>query len=72
MDRKEHPIRAWRIENRLTLGGLAQMINKGQRKPLCGVAHLSQIEARGKSPSVKLARRLANVTGLPLEQVVGS
>ncbi len=59
----EHPIRTWRINQRLTLAELAAKVG-------CKAPHLSEIETYGKLPSVVLARRIAAATDLPLAQVL--
>jgi DNA-binding XRE family transcriptional regulator len=60
-----HPLRAWRKERNMSLATLAKTIGRVQ------VPHLCEIELRKKTPSVRLAQEIAQLTGLSLEQVVG-
>lgn len=60
---QEHPLRRWRRENDMSLTELAQLVD-------CSIAHLSEIETRGKDLSLALARKLVHATGLPLETII--
>jgi DNA-binding XRE family transcriptional regulator len=60
-----HPIRAWRKERGMSLATLAKTIG------IVRVPHLCEIELRKKTPSVRLAQAITQVTGLSLEEVVG-
>ena len=59
----EHPLRAWRKANRVTLETLAA-------KAQIQAPHLSEIETGKKEPSVSVARKLAAETGLSLDDVL--
>lgn len=60
---QEHPLRQWRRANKITLSELAARLG-------CSIAHLSEVETRGKDVSLNLARKLSHETGLPLETIV--
>jgi transcriptional regulator with XRE-family HTH domain len=60
---EEHPLRAWRKANHVTLEALAE-------KADIQAPHLSEIETRKKEPSVTVARKLAAETGLSLDEVL--
>lgn len=59
---EEHPVREWRKTHGLTLAALASRVGIKQ-------AHLSAIETYKKSMSLGVALRLANETGVPIEQL---
>jgi transcriptional regulator with XRE-family HTH domain len=58
-----HPIKRWRFERGLTL-------DKAARRLKTSAAHLSEIERHRKMPSLTLAYRISDRTGLSLEQIV--
>ncbi len=59
----EHPLRSWRKANHVSLEKLAILV--GVQAP-----HLSEIETGKKDPSVTVARKLADQTGLSLDEVL--
>lgn len=61
----DHALRRWRHAQkpRITLADLAERMRV---KP----SHLSQIETGIKNPSIRLAARLSEETGIPLESFV--
>jgi transcriptional regulator with XRE-family HTH domain len=59
----EHPIRTWRLDRRKTLAAVAAELD-------IYPSHLCELELRKKQPSVDLARAIAKLTGLSLEQVI--
>lgn len=58
-----HPLKRWRFEYGLTLERAAKRLKVSS-------AHLSEIERRRKMPSLTLAARIRDRTGLTLEQIV--
>ena len=60
---KETPLRKWRLDNRLTLAAVAKDADISK-------AHLCEIELGRKTPSVLVARRLSDRTGLSLDEVL--
>ena len=61
----EHPLKTWRIEQRMTLIELGAKL--GVKAP-----HLSLIEARKRRCSLDLAIRTWRLTGIPIEQLAGA
>lgn len=57
VDPNEHPLRAWRAANNMTLMQLAERVGVGQPT-------LSDIETWRRPPSLSLALRLEEVTGI--------
>ena len=60
--KNQHPLYAWRRVNDMTLRELAESAKTT-------VGHLSNIERCTRDPSIDLARKLAEITGLSLEQI---
>jgi transcriptional regulator with XRE-family HTH domain len=61
----DHPLRRWRTERSVTLTTLADQVG-------VYASHLSEIENRNNRPSLRLAAKLSQITGLPLESFVQS
>lgn len=59
-----HPLRRWRFERDMSMKELADKLG-------CGSSYISEIESRRKLPSTKLAREIAVVTGLSLDDIIG-
>lgn len=59
-----HPLRLWRFNQGFTLKKAAFLIG-------CGLSTLSDIETRRKLPSGRVALKIAQVTKLSLEEVMG-
>ena len=57
-----HPLKTWRREHEMTLRELAEAAATTE-------GHLSNIERCTRDPSFKLAHKLAEITGLSLEQI---
>ena len=64
MEKSEHPIRAWRIAQKVTQDRLCKAVG-------CKGSHLSLIEKGVNRPSFDLAKRIAKETGLSLEDIRG-
>jgi transcriptional regulator with XRE-family HTH domain len=65
MVKQEHPLRTWRNGAELTLDDVAR--RAGTTKET-----ISRIELWVRSPSLSLAKKLSEVSGLPLEEVAKS
>lgn len=58
-----HPLRAWRTKHKKTLSDMGDRVG-------VGASHISQIETGDKMPSLQLAAKLSDVTGIPLGKFV--
>jgi len=60
----KHPLAVWRQYRGLTQQALADVAGVGK-------SHISQIESRAKTGSVKCLRRLAKALGVDIEDLIG-
>lgn len=58
-----HPIKVWRFSEGVTLESLSRRVRAAK-------SYLSELERWKKTPSLKLARRIAKETGLSLDDVL--
>lgn len=59
----DHPLRAWRNEQRKTLARLSGEVG-------CSASHLSEIENGNNEPSLALAAKLSKATEIPIDRFV--
>jgi len=60
---KNHPLAFWRRDNERSLQSLASEVG-------CTQSFLSEVENGNRTPSLRMAARLHQVTGLPIESFV--
>lgn len=59
----DHPLKEWREQNGMSQGALAEKVD-------VWASHISQIEGGLRVPSLGLASRLSEITGIPIEKFV--
>lgn len=60
-----HPLKEWRDQNGVRQDELAA------RAGLKAPSHISQIENDDRTPSLDLAHKLSEITGIPIEKFAG-
>jgi transcriptional regulator with XRE-family HTH domain len=60
---KNHPLASWRSNHKRSLQSLADEVG-------CTQSFLSEVENGNRTPSLKMAARLGQATGIPLDAFV--
>lgn len=63
-----HPIREWRNKTGRFSGRAGDVVRQDEFATLAGIvpSHLSQIETGDRKPSLTLAAKLSDLTGIPI------